>query len=54
MRGYLTLALWAGRMIVEACEIVVRGRRALDQSLGNDPWRRPPWSGGRGDYWGGR
>ena len=53
MSRTLILILWGGRMFLEAAEIVVRGRRSLDQSLGDSPWRRPPWSGG-GNFWQGR
>lgn len=53
MKKKLVLLLWLGRMAIEAADIVVRGRRALDQALGQDNWRRPPWQGGRGDFWGG-
>lgn len=58
MKGKLVFLLWAGRMLIEAAELVVRGRRALDNSLGDGGgWRRPPWGGGggggRNDFWGG-
>jgi hypothetical protein len=50
MRGKLMFVLWVGRMLLEASEIVVRGRHALDQALDRSPWRHPPWGGG-GGFW---
>jgi hypothetical protein len=57
MRGYITVVLWTGRVLLEFCELAVRARRALNDSLGDNPWRRPgPWFGDRGapPFWQGR
>lgn len=54
MNKVLVLALFLGRVAVEAAEIIVRSRRTLEQMMNPDPWRRPPWGGGGGQFWGGR
>jgi len=50
LKKLIPYLLWSGRLLLEAAEIAVRARRALDAVLGNTPWVRPPWSGG-GSFW---
>jgi len=33
--------MWIGRVIVEAAELIVKAKRALDEVMGNSAWRRP-------------
>lgn len=53
MRQTMILILWAGRALMQAAEVAVAAKHALDNAWGY-PWRRPPWGGGGGPFWQGR
>lgn len=54
MRQTMILILWAGRALMQAAEVAVAAKHALDNAWGYQ-WRRPPWyGGGNPPFWQGR